>query len=145
MVSDRIDDVEEHCFRKSSRINSTWGGDLTDMVRSKNILEIIEKDNLVDNAAEKGKYLLDNLKKLQQEFPSLISNSRGLGLMCSFNLPSSTKRDEFRDLCYKEKLIILGCGEKTIRFRPALNITKNALDEGLKIIRKVLFLLSSKN
>jgi L-lysine 6-transaminase len=145
MVSDRIDDVEEHCFRKSSRINSTWGGDLTDMVRSKNILEIIEKDNLVDNAAEKGKYLLDNLKKLQQEFPSLISNSRGLGLMCSFNLPSSTKRDEFRDLCYKEKLIILGCGEKTIRFRPALNITKGALDEGLKIIRKVLFLLSSKN
>jgi L-lysine 6-transaminase len=42
-------------------------------------------------------------------------------------------------------LIILGCGERTIRFRPALNITKNALDEGLKIIRKVLFLLSSKN
>jgi L-lysine 6-transaminase len=145
MVSDRIDDIEEHCFRKSSRINSTWGGDLTDMVRSKHILQIIEHDNLVENAAIIGKYLLDNLFKLQKEFPSIISNARGLGLMCSFSLSSSAMRDRFRDLCYKEKLIILGCGERTIRFRPALNVSQDAIDEGLKIIRKVLFLLSSKN
>jgi L-lysine 6-transaminase len=145
MVSDRIDDIEDHCFRKSSRINSTWGGDLTDMVRSKHILNIIERNNLVQNAAEKGKYLLNNLQKLQNEFPSIISSARGLGLMCSFNLPSAAVRDKFRDLCYKEKLIILGCGERTIRFRPALNVTQSAIDEGLKIIRKVLFLLSSKN
>jgi L-lysine 6-transaminase len=145
MVSNRIDDIEDNVFKHSSRINSTWGGDLTDMVRSKHILKIIEQDNLVENAAQKGKYLLDNLLKLQKEFPAMISGSRGLGLLCSFNLPTSAMRDKFRDLCYKEKLIILGCGERTIRFRPALNVTKDAIDEGLKIIRKVLFLLSSKN
>jgi len=145
MVSDRIDDVEEHCFRKSSRINSTWGGDLSDMVRSKHIMRIIEEDNLVENAAVNGKYLLENIYEIQNEFPSLISNARGLGLLCSFDFPAPELRDEFRNLCYNEKLIILGCGEKTIRFRPPLNVTQGTLDEGLNIIRKVLFLLSSKN
>lgn len=145
MVSDRIDDVEEHCFRKSSRINSTWGGNLTDMVRSKHIMRIIEEDKLVENASTVGKYLLDNLVQIQSEFPSVVSNVRGLGLMCSFDLPDATLRREFRELCYNEKLIILGCGEKTIRFRPSLNMDSNTIDEGLKIIRKVLFLLSSKN
>ena len=145
MVSDRIDDVEEHCFRKSSRINSTWGGNLTDMVRSKHIMRIIEEDKLVENASTVGKYLLDNLVQIQSEFPSVVSNVRGLGLMCSFDLPDAKLRREFRELCYNEKLIILGCGEKTIRFRPSLNMDSNTIDEGLKIIRKVLFLLSSKN
>ncbi|MGE5400635.1 MAG: L-lysine 6-transaminase, partial [Ignavibacteriales bacterium] len=95
MVSDRIDDVEEHCFRKSSRINSTWGGNLVDMVRSKRNLEIIEEDNLVENAEYTGKILLDGLLNLQETFPKLISNVRGLGLMCAFDLPDPELRKEF--------------------------------------------------
>ena len=145
MVSDRIDDVPENCFNKSSRINSTWGANLTDMVRSKHIMEIIDEENLVENAKEKGEYLLDNLYKIQNEFPNLISNARGLGLMCSFDFPDPKLRNEFREKCFNEKLLILGCGEKSIRFRPPLNVTKDALDEGLKIIKKVLFLLSTNN
>lgn len=145
MVSDRIDDVPDNCFHVSSRINSTWGADLTDMVRSKYIMEIIEEENLVDNSLNQGKYLLGNLHDLQKQFPNLISNARGLGLMCSFDLPSRELRDDFKAKCYKEKLLILGCGEKSIRFRPALNITKEILDEGLQKIKKVLILLSSNN
>jgi L-lysine 6-transaminase len=145
MVSDRIDDIEEHCFRKSSRINSTWGGDLSDMVRSKHIMRIIKSENLVENARIQGEYLLRKLHDLQKEFPTLITSARGLGLMCSFDFTTPELRDEFRNHCYKEKLIILGCGEKTIRFRPALNVTESVLDEGLKIIKKVLTLLLSKN
>ena len=142
MVSGRIDDVDEHCFRKSSRINSTWGGNLVDMVRSKHILNIINEENLVENARESGEHLLKRLKEIQKDFPNLVSNSRGLGLMCSFDLSSPEIRNKFKDTCLKEKLIILGCGEKSIRFRPPLNITKDELDEGLNVIRKVLFLLS---
>ncbi len=145
MVSDRVDDVKENCFHKSSRINSTWGANLTDMVRSKHILQTIQDENLVENAKTQGEYLLDQLKALQVEFPSLISNSRGLGLMCSFDLPWPELRNKFAQSCYKDKLIILGCGEKSIRFRPALNVTKEGLDEGLKIIKKILFLMSSNN
>ena len=145
MVSDRIDDVPENCFHKSSRINSTWGGNLTDMVRSKHIMEIIQEENLIDNSKKQGEYLLENLYEIQKEFSSLISGSRGLGLMCSLDFPDANLRNEFRSKCLNENLIILGCGEKSIRFRPALNITKDDLDEGLQIIKKVLFLMSLKN
>ncbi len=145
MVSDRIDDIPGNCFRKSSRINSTWGANLVDMVRSKHILQIIKEDNLVDNAKVQGKYLLDNLLDLQSEFKEIVSNVRGLGLMCSFDLPDQPAINKFRKLCYQEKLLILGCGEKSIRFRPPLNIAKEELDEGLKIIKKVLSLPSSNN
>ncbi len=143
MVSDRIDDVKEHCFRKSSRINSTWGGNLTDMVRSKHIMRIIQEENLVNNSFEMGEYLLNELFNIQKEYPSLISNVRGLGLMCSFDLPDGEVRNKFASECFKNKLIILGCGKKSIRFRPALNITQSDLDEGLQIIRNVLNLLLS--
>ncbi|OGU44311.1 MAG: L-lysine 6-transaminase [Ignavibacteria bacterium GWB2_36_8] len=141
-VSDRIDDIDEHCFRKPSRINSTWGGNLVDMVRSKHILRTMEEENLVANSRIVGEHLLSQLKEIQKDFPNTVSNARGLGLMCSFDLPSTETRNMFKENCLREKLIILGCGEKSIRFRPPLNITKDEIDEGLNIIRKVLFLLS---
>jgi len=142
MVSDRIDDIAENCFHKSSRINSTWGSDLVDMVRSKHILKIIQEENLVENSRIVGEHLLNGLNEIQKDFPNTISNARGLGLMCSFDLPSTEIRNKFKETCLKEKLIILGCGEKSIRFRPPLNITKGEVDEGLNVIRKVLILLS---
>jgi L-lysine 6-transaminase len=140
MVSDRIDDIKENCFHVSSRINSTWGGNLIDMIRSKYILEIIDKENLVDNAKNRGSYLKNRLIEIQEGNPALISNARGLGLMCSFDLPDSETRDKFRKLCYDNRLIILGCGEKTLRFRPPLNIKDEELDEGLEVIEKVISL-----
>ena len=145
MVSERIDEVKENVFHKSSRINSTWGANLTDMVRSTHIMKVIDEENLVENAAEVGKYLLQNLREIQSEYPSLVSNVRGLGLMCSFDMPDAEIRNKFREECYRNKLLILGCGEKAIRFRPPLNVRKEELAEGLKIIKKVLFLLSSNN
>ncbi|MCU7497547.1 MAG: L-lysine 6-transaminase [Ignavibacteria bacterium] len=143
MVSNRIDDVEDHCFRKSSRINSTWGGNLVDMVRSKRNLEIIEEDNLVENAELQGKLLLEKLFDLQEDYPELISNVRGLGLMCSFDMPGVELRKEFLNLCYAHKLLILPCGTHSIRFRPSLTITGEELIEGLKIIEKVLYLMKA--
>ena len=144
MVSDRIDEIKNNCFKVSSRINSTWGGNFVDMVRSKYIMEVIEKDNLVENAKERGNYLLGRLYEIQVQFPQLVNNARGLGLMCSFDMLSAEQRDEFRKICEKEKLLILGCGEKSIRFRPPLNITDDELEEGLQVIEKVLNFMMSK-
>ena len=145
MASERIDEVENNCFKVSSRINSTWGANLVDMVRSKKILEIIEEENLVENAKIQGNYLIEKLSDIQSEFPHLISNVRGLGLMCSFDLPNSEIQKTFKIISENEKLLILGCGSRTIRFRPALNVKKEDIDSGLQIIRKVLNLLSSNN
>ncbi len=138
ICSNRIDDVEEHVFRKTGRINSTWGGNLMDFVRAKKYLEIIESDKLVENSERMGKYLLDSLQKLQKEFPELISNSRGRGLMCAIDLTDKNFRDEFRRKLFQNGMVILGCGEKSIRFRPRLSVTKDNIDEAMEIIRKTL-------
>ena len=145
MVSDRIDDIDNNVFKVSGRINSTWGADLTDMVRSKFILDVIKNDNLVENAKKVGKHLKFQLLKIQEDYSDLINNARGLGLMCSFDFSTVELRNKFKDTCYKEKLMILGCGERSIRFRPPLNITETEIDKGLIIIKKVLNFMSSNN
>lgn len=142
MVSGRIDDVEENVFRKSSRLNSTWGGNLVDMVRSQKYLEIINEENLVDNAKVVGDYLLQNLKEIQAEFPEQVEQARGLGLMCSFSLPSQEMRGKFLDELYKNNVIMLGCGLRTVRFRPPLNVTTNDIDKALAAVKNTLRTLS---
>jgi L-lysine 6-transaminase len=134
--SNRIDDVEENVFRKGGRINSTWGGNLTDMMRAKRYLEIIEEENLIENAKQMGNYLLNSLQNLQREFPEFVSNARGLGLMCAIDLKDKTFRDELRKKLFENGMIILGCGEKSIRFRPRLSVTKDNIDEAMDIFRK---------
>lgn len=138
MVNERIDEIEDNVFKKSSRINSTWGGNLTDMTRSRKYLEIIDEENLVENARITGEYLKENLLELQREFPQIISNVRGLGLMCSFDLPNSETRKDFLTKLYENKMIMLGCGSRTIRFRPPLIVVKDDIDKGIDIIRETL-------
>lgn len=138
ICSERIDDVDEHVFRKGGRINSTWGGNLTDMFRAKKYLEIIEEKNLIKNAQIMGEYLLSSIQKLQDEFPESILNARGLGLMCAIDLKDKSMRDNLRKRIFENGMIILGCGEKSIRFRPRLSITKDNIDEAMEIIKKSL-------
>jgi L-lysine 6-transaminase len=134
----RIDDVKENVFHKSSRLNSTFGGNLVDMVRFTKVLEIIEEENLVENARVVGGHLLKELQDIEREFPQLVSNARGRGLMCAIDLDVAPKRDQLRQKCYVHGLVLIGCGERSIRFRPALNIKKEEIDEGVNIIRRVL-------
>jgi L-lysine 6-transaminase len=141
MASNRIDDIDTNCFKVSSRINSTWGGSLVDMVRSTKYLQIMQEENLLANASNMGAYLLKNLQEIQAEFPAIINNARGLGLLCAFDFNDAETRNLFREKCYDENLLILGCGDKSIRFRTPLTITKDELDEGLTIIKKVINLL----
>ncbi|MDB5118169.1 MAG: L-lysine 6-transaminase [Mucilaginibacter sp.] len=136
LAGKRIDEVEHNVFNVSSRINSTWGGSLVDMVRSSKILEIIEEDNLCAKAAESGQYLQDKLMQIAQNTP-IISNIRGKGLLTAFDFPDKITRDEFIRIGMENKVMFLGCGSHTIRFRPALIIEKNNIDEGLDILQKI--------
>ena len=134
----RIDEVENNVFQESSRINSTWGGNLVDMVRFTIYLEIIEQERLVSAASENGKYLLSQLTVLQDKFPSLVSNARGKGLFCAFDLPDTKSRDDLALTLMENKVIVLGSGEKSIRFRPHLNVKKEEIDIGISAIQKSL-------
>ena len=137
-VSNRVDEVEGNVFQESSRINSTWGGSLVDMVRLTIYLELIEKENLVEKAAKTGTYLLENINSLQSEFSNLVSNARGQGLYCAFDLPSSEQRDKLADLLIEEGSILLGSGNYSIRFRPHLNVTKSDIDFGMDCFKRAL-------
>ncbi len=138
MCNTRVDDVLENVFHRSSRINSTFGGNLIDMVRCTRILEIIEEEALVENARSVGEHLLKNLNSFECEFPRLVDNTRGRGLFCAMDLATSQERDQLKTKAYEEGLILIGCGDRSIRFRPALNIAKDEIDEGMSIIRKAL-------
>lgn len=134
----RLDEVENNVFKESSRINSTWGGNLVDMVRFTLYLEVIEQESLVQKAADNGEYLLGELQKLESDHQDLISNVRGRGLFCAYDLPSSEKRDKMTDLLMEEGALVLGCGFTSIRFRPHLNITREEIDLGMGMMRKAL-------
>ena len=138
MSTSRIDEVPNNVFKVPSRLNSTWGGSLVDMVRSQRYLEIIEEENLVEHARVAGEYLLKNLQDIQTEFPTLASNARGRGLFCAFDLPSGELRNEVRKKAYQKGLVILGSGSVSLRFRPPLNISNKDLDAGIKILKESL-------
>jgi L-lysine 6-transaminase len=134
----RLDEVENNVFKESSRINSTWGGNLVDMVRFTLYLEVIEQENLVEKAAATGTYLLGELKKLELDFSGLVSNVRGRGLFCAYDLPSGAQRDKMTELLQDEGALVLGCGYTSIRFRPHLNVSTEEIDLGIGMMRKAL-------
>ncbi|MEU5594882.1 L-lysine 6-transaminase [Streptomyces sp. NPDC020298] len=139
MAGRRVDQVPDNVFRVSGRINSTWGGGLVDMVRARRILEIIERDGLVAHAAAVGSWFLTELRDLEVRHAPVTSNSRGRGLMSAIDLSGSGVRDEVvRRLRTEEQVIALPCGERTVRFRPALSITQDELGIALRALDQVL-------
>ncbi len=137
LASRRIDEVEDHVFQKSSRINSTWGGNLVDMVRFDRILEVIEEDDLVANARETGAHLLGRVRGLAERFEG-VTNPRGLGLMCAFDLADTATRNAVLAKTYEHGAVVLGCGPRSVRFRPSLCITPEEVDAGLAVLERAL-------
>ena len=138
LSTDRIDEVEENVFRKPSRINSTWGGNIVDMFRFKRILEIIEEENLLKNAETTGKYLQNKIHELENKYPEKVSNGRGLGLFCAFDVKDTDMRNSIVKNAVDEGMLILGCGPKSIRFRPPLTVSPEKIDEGMNILDKLI-------
>src|SRR5215472_5420246 len=142
MAGRRVDEVVDNVFAMSGRINSTWGGGLTDMVRSRRLLEIIDRDRLIEHAAKVGDWLLDELVALGERHSDVASNVRGRGLMCAFDLPDAQTRDVAKRLLREDHVLVLPCGEHSIRFRPALDVAKPELEFGLAALDRTLTALA---
>ncbi len=138
LASNRIDEVSNNVFKESSRINSTFGGNLMDMVRFSSILKIITEDNLVKNAQIRGKELLGGLQKIANSFPHIVTNARGKGLMCAFDLKDGPSRDRSIRELVTQKLLVVGCGTQSVRLRPHLIINKEEVAKILGIIEKAV-------
>jgi L-lysine 6-transaminase len=138
MAGRRVDEVQDNVFRVSSRINSTWGGNLTDMVRATRILEVIERDELAARARGLGAELLARLHDLAERHEA-VDNVRGRGLMCAFDLPTAALRDALLTTAREaEHLLLLGAGERSVRFRPPLTVTAEELALATAAIDRVL-------
>ncbi len=142
MAGGKIDEEPDNVFRVPSRINSTWGAHIVDMFRATRMLEIIERDNLVEHAARMGQRLINGLNEISARHPRLVSNVRGRGLLCAFSFPDTPTRNAAVDACHDDGLLILTSGAQSLRFRPALNIPPEDIDEGLNRLDHAITRLS---
>ncbi|BBX60727.1 putative L-lysine-epsilon aminotransferase [Mycobacterium shottsii] len=138
MAGGRVDEIVDNVFAVSSRLNSTWGGNLTDMVRARRILEVIEAEGLVDNAAEQGRYLRAQFDELTKDLPAVVLHPRGRGLMCAFDLPTTADRDELIQRLWQRVVIALPAGKVSVRFRPALTVGRDEIDLAIAAVRSAL-------
>jgi L-lysine 6-transaminase len=137
MSTRRIDEVKDNVFTASGRINSTWGGNLVDMVRCARYLQVIEEDKLCEQAARVGALFLSGLRELQASVP-MIDNARGRGLMLAFDLPDTATRNALRTKLWDAGLATLSCGPRSIRFRPALVFTEADVKRALEILGRAV-------
>jgi L-lysine 6-transaminase len=137
MAGPRLDEVDS-VFKVPSRINSTWGGNLADMARSAEYLRIVRDEDLVARAGVRGEYLQSQLAELAGRHPALVSAVRGRGLMCAFDLPDTRTRDALRQACFDRNMLILGCGQRSVRFRPVLDVEQADIDAGVSILHEAL-------
>ena len=133
LAGPRLDEVKENVFRLPGRINSTWGGNFTDMIRSTHFLKIIEEKRLVENARLTGEIFRRELQLIADQYP-VITAVRGRGLMIGFDLPSAAQRDIFWRRSYELGLLVVRCGERSIRLRPVLDVPDDIIEAALKIM-----------
>ncbi|ORV73065.1 L-lysine 6-transaminase [Mycobacterium gastri] len=138
MAGRRVDEVADNVFAVKSRLNSTWGGNLVDMVRARRILEVIENDGLFEHAARQGHHLRARLDELAHDFPGLVLHPRGRGLMCAFSLPTTADRDDVIRRLWQRAVIVLPAGDDGVRFRPALTVTRAEIDAAIAGVRAAL-------
>jgi L-lysine 6-transaminase len=137
MAGGRLDEVSGHVFQTPSRISSTWGGSLTDMVRATRILEVLESRPVLAESRRAGDHLLGRLRALAAEHPALLSNARGRGTMCAIDVASRDLRDELVSRMYeRERVIVLPTGTRGIRFRPPLVATPEDFDEAVEALER---------
>ncbi len=126
-------------FSKAGRHSTTFGGGPMGWAAAKATLEVLEKENLVENAAKTGAYFLEKLKKLQKYNFQHISDVRGLGLMLAVEfidkegLPNPTLRDAVIKEGLNNGLLLLGAGHPernpVVRFLPPITTTRDEIDE----------------
>jgi L-lysine 6-transaminase len=144
MAGGLIDTVEDNVFQVSSRLNSTWGGNLTDMVRARLILEVIERDGLIERAGRLGQWLLEQLTEVAARH-QLLTDPRGRGLLCAVSLPSTALRNKVLRRLMDRRVLALGCGDRSLRLRPALTIERAELAEGLAELEAVVTELEAES
>jgi L-lysine 6-transaminase len=137
----RVDEVEDNVFRRSSRINSTWGGNLVDMVRCRRFIEIIDAEGLAGNITEMGERALAGLRGLARE-SGAFRNVRGVGSLIAFTFEDTAERDRMLSALFDREVLALASGPTSVRFRLPLVISAAEVDELLARVSSAIPLLT---
>ncbi len=141
-ASERVDEVPENVFHRSSRINSTWGGNLVDMVRCMQYIKIIERDNIAELVTSVGEYMVAGLRDIAKE-SGTFEGVRGKGSLIAFTLPSPEHRTAMLSSLMDALVIALPCGTRSVRFRLPLIMTISDADELLCRTRAAINAMSA--
>ena len=132
----RLDDVEHNVFRRSSRINSTWGGNLVDMVRSRRYIEIIVEDKLCQHVLELGEHVIAGMREIARS-TGAFKNVRGVGSLIACTFETAESRDNMIKDLFNQNVIVLSCGDSAMRFRLPLIMTQSESDLLLNAVEAV--------
>lgn len=135
----RVLDVADNAFRETSRISSTWGGSLVDMVRANRILRVIESEDLFSHSRRMGEFLRAELRALAAEFSGTVRDPRGRGLMCALSFHDASVRDRVINLARERyRTLFLPSGPDSLRWRPPLTVEPEELTEAVAVVRRCL-------
>jgi acetylornithine/N-succinyldiaminopimelate aminotransferase len=115
---------------------STFGGNLVAATAANVVIRLTRDPQMLREVQEKGEYFIAKGRELQARMPTLIKDVRGRGLLMGIELNQEAAPVIAR--CREQGLLVNAAGEKTVRFAPAYIVTREELDEGLRILERVL-------
>jgi acetylornithine/succinyldiaminopimelate/putrescine aminotransferase len=133
---------------------TTFGGNPLGCAVALKILEVIERDHLAENATEIGDFLMSKLGDLRVRFPEIIKEVRGLGLMIGLEFKADAKAFRGSDKTpaiqvvnrlHEKNLLTVPAATAVVRLLPALNLTRDEAEEGLRAIEEVVEGLAERN
>jgi L-lysine 6-transaminase len=127
-ASRRVDEVPDNVFAVPSRINSTWGGNLADMVRCRRFIQIIEEDGLAPHITAMGERLVAGLRDIARRSGAFTS-PRGRGSLVAVTLETPEARGKLLEDLFARELVVLASGPTSVRFRLPLVIQAPEIDE----------------
>ena len=116
---------------------STYGGSPVPCAAGLATLEVIESEGLLGNASTQGSFLLDGLRELWRAHPEVITDVRGVGLMIGVEVRTAELAELVQRRAFERGLLVLECGERSIRVSPPLVITRDQAAAALKILAEV--------
>lgn len=115
---------------------TTFGGNPMGCALANVVLDVLLAPGFLDNVQQRGKQLREGLEKLSKQYPNIIVEPRGRGLLAGFQLKSTIVNTDFVPQLREHGLLTTVAGENCIRLVPPLIVTPNHIDEALTIIDK---------
>ena len=114
---------------------STFGGNPLAMTVGNSVMDIISNKKFLKNVKNISEYFLSNLNKIQNQYPNIIKEIRGRGLLIGIQL--KVDQTKFIKKLMENNLLTIRAAENVVRILPPLNVKKNEINQSLKIIKKV--------